>query len=98
VAVARRTHKEVRHVSATEPYHKEIIMKTGAEIRERALPENYWRRARLGDRVYDVADERHIGRLEAIHHSSTATVRWEETGWLSIDVVLRDLRKAGDES
>ncbi len=48
---------------------------------------------RIGMLVYDVADERHIGRVERISWSTTARVRWLETGWLS-DVPVSDLRKA----
>lgn len=45
-----------------------------------------------GLRVYDVADERHVGRIEG-YDGGFARVRWEETRWLS-EVRYRDLRKA----
>jgi hypothetical protein len=42
--------------------------------------DRYWLHAQVGDLVYDVADSRHIGRVEAIHWSACrATVRWLET-------------------
>lgn len=47
-----------------------------------------------GLRVYDVADERHIGLIEG-YEFGFARVRWEETRWLS-EVRYRDLRKAED--
>lgn len=35
-----------------------------------------------GQRVYDKTDPRHIGRVEAIHNTLIAKVRWEN-GWVS---------------
>ncbi len=56
--------------------------------------DHYWSNAiRIGMHVYDVADPRHIGRVERIAWSTTARVRWQDTGWLS-DVPVTDLRKA----
>ena len=46
-----------------------------------------------GDRVYDEADERHIGVIEGITNSATVKVRWEETSWYSY-IPLRCLRRA----
>ena len=45
-----------------------------------------------GDRVYDVADERHIGRINIIIQCA-ANITWEETGWRSLGVPIGDLRK-----
>lgn len=42
-----------------------------------------WIKLRTGDRVYDVADERHIGRVDGIRSGAYVTVRWLETGWIS---------------
>lgn len=47
---------------------------------------------RCGLRVWDIADERHIGVIEG-YEWGFARVRWEETGWLS-DVRFWDLRQA----
>lgn len=52
---------------------------------------------RLGTKVYDKADPRHIGRIDAIHWSSTADITWEDTGWKSLGVPLHDLRKYVEE-
>lgn len=49
----------------------------------------------LGDRVYDIADPRHVGHLRWIG-GGRARVEWEETGWLS-HVNYDDLRKAEPE-
>lgn len=45
----------------------------------------------IGDRVYDKADERHVGRLVRIHWGD-ARVEWDN-GWLS-DHRYDDLRRA----
>jgi hypothetical protein len=50
-----------------------------------------WMKFRLGDRVRDVNDERHEGRIEAILSGFEAKVKWEN-GWISM-VQLRDLEK-----
>ena len=55
--------------------------------------ENYWIRAHIGDVVFDVADERHLGRIERIDWHKTARVRWIETGWIS-ELPMTALRKA----
>lgn len=54
-----------------------------------------------GDLVYDKADPRHVGKIELVSHGEngdTATVRWLETGWVSLRVPLRDLRPAPADS
>jgi hypothetical protein len=51
----------------------------------------------IGDRVYDVADQRHTGRLERIVWSTIGRVRWDDTGWLS-DVPMTVLRRAYSET
>ena len=47
---------------------------------------------RCGLHVYDVADLRHVGRIES-YQGVRANVRWEETGWVS-NVPCADLRRA----
>jgi hypothetical protein len=51
-----------------------------------------------GDRVYDVADERHVGVIARIvvdvGGRRFAGIRWEETGWLSCMVPVGGLRHA----
>ncbi|MGE5166861.1 MAG: hypothetical protein ACM3IH_22920 [Sphingobacteriales bacterium] len=42
-----------------------------------------WIKLRCGDLVADIADERHIGRVEAIRQGVFVTVRWLDTGWTS---------------
>lgn len=54
--------------------------------------ENYWLRAKLGDRVFDIGDPRHIGRIAKIKWTSRADIVWEDTGWRSLDVPISDLR------
>jgi hypothetical protein len=56
-------------------------------------PEQDWLRLRIRDRVYDIADERHTGRIVGVRWTTEATVRWDETGWLS-EVPMTDLRFA----
>lgn len=46
-------------------------------------------RARLGLRVFDIADPRHVGRIEKFI-SGVAMLRFEETGWLG-EAALGDL-------
>ncbi len=57
--------------------------------------------AARGDRVYDRADPRHVGVVRQVNVRTdgtlTATIRWEETGWLSLRVPVRDLRRAAKE-
>jgi hypothetical protein len=50
-----------------------------------------WSEFHVGDRVYDIADERHVGEIIAISNSAFATIVWDETGWKSVNA-LRDLR------
>ena len=50
-----------------------------------------WMRLYCGDRVCRHDDPRHVGRVEAIHHSYLVTVRWADTGWVSFEL-LDDLR------
>lgn len=51
-----------------------------------------WMRLRLGDKVYNKADPRHIGEVRAIRNGYIAKVVWDETGWISW-VELADLVK-----
>jgi hypothetical protein len=44
--------------------------------------------------VWDQADERHTGRIDAIHNSAFADITWE-TGWRSLGIPIADLRKNG---
>lgn len=53
--------------------------------------DDYWRYARSGDTVKADADPRHSGQLR-IENDGTATVTWNETGWISEGLRLRDLR------
>jgi hypothetical protein len=55
----------------------------------------YWLRARIGDPVFDVADPRHVGRIVRINWTTTARVRWLDTGWYS-DLPIQDLRRANE--
>jgi len=51
----------------------------------------------VGSRVFDVADPRHTGIIKSICHRTggdIATIRWEETGWLSVAVPTKHLRIA----
>ena len=53
-----------------------------------------------GDRVLDVADERHVGVVRSVvirDGVRYVTIRWEETGWLSCLVPAHDLRRAPDD-
>jgi hypothetical protein len=54
-----------------------------------------WLQWRIGELVYDVADERHIGKIRSIENSAFARVVWNETKWISI-VKLNELRKIVD--
>lgn len=47
---------------------------------------------RCGLCVYDIEDERHVGRIVSYDHGR-ATIRWFETEWLS-EVHYRNLRQA----
>jgi hypothetical protein len=48
---------------------------------------------RCGLCVYDIADERHVGRIVS-YDRGHATVRWFESGWLSEGHSYRNLRQA----
>lgn len=50
----------------------------------------------VGDAVYDVTDPRHIGEVIMIRPSG-ATVRWNDSGWITECVPLRQLRRADNE-
>ena len=53
-----------------------------------------WIKFHCGDRVFDAADPRHVGRVEAITSGGIcATIKWLETGWLSVDVPTSKLRR-----
>lgn len=41
-----------------------------------------WMKLHCGDVVTEI-DGRHEGRVEAIIHSSTVRVRWNDNGWIS---------------
>ena len=47
---------------------------------------------RTGMRVYDIADPRHVGRIEAVVWDAIL-VKWIDTGWLSY-VPRENLREA----
>jgi hypothetical protein len=49
----------------------------------------------VGDKVFDVQDDRHIGTLEGVVFGY-ATVTWDETGWKSV-VPRARLRHAEQE-
>jgi hypothetical protein len=38
---------------------------------------------KIGDKVFDKADPRHVGSVTHILNVFWASVRWEETGWIS---------------
>ena len=48
-----------------------------------------WIKFSCGDKVYDLDDARHIGRIEAILSGCLARVRWDETGWNSYVPISR---------
>ena len=50
---------------------------------------------RCGLCVYDVEDERHVGRIVS-YDRGFATIRWFETGWLSEGIRIRNLRQASN--
>ena len=50
---------------------------------------------RCGLVVYDIADERHVGRIVS-YDRGHATVRWFDTGWLSEGIRYRNLRQASN--
>lgn len=56
------------------------------------------KRIERGARVYDKADRRHHGIVRNLCLLSSgkmiATIRWEETGWISVAVPVEDLRLA----
>lgn len=47
----------------------------------------------VGDKVYRKANPRHLGRIEAIRNSAFVRVRWKTTGWLEVDIPIRELVK-----
>ena len=52
--------------------------------------------ARLGLKVFDQADPRHVGELIAIEHSAFGVIRWDGTGWKS-RIRLGDLHRYREE-
>lgn len=61
--------------------------------------ETFYKRARCGDEVYEENDPRHVGTIKAIQNGryrevATATIRWNETGWLSERVPLKGLKRS----
>lgn len=68
--------------------------------REAGLPEisrgrgydtGSWMKLNVGGSVYRHDDPRHVGRVEAIHHSAMVKVRWNDTDWVEF-VKLSELR------
>ena len=54
-------------------------------------------RPRIGMHVFDIADPRHIGRLDSIENSARCNVTWIETGWKSTGLPIGDLHAATEE-
>ena len=52
-----------------------------------------WIAFSVGDLVYDIADERHVGEVRMVASSVHVTVRWIETGWRSV-IRANRLRRA----
>jgi len=52
-----------------------------------------WLHLRVGQRVTMHDDERHVGRIDAIHDSVVVKVRWLDTGWVSFESA-KDLQRA----
>jgi len=48
----------------------------------------------IGDTVYQVYDPTHIGRIIRIEWSHRASVRWLDTGWITDDIEIAELRRA----
>jgi hypothetical protein len=48
---------------------------------------------RCGLCVYDIEDERHVGRIVS-YERGYATIRWFESRWLSEGIPYRNLRQA----
>jgi hypothetical protein len=57
---------------------------------------HWFKRGKIGDQVFDVADPTHQGTIQSIMWSSYAVVRWNETGWLS-DVFFNNMRPVEEE-
>ena len=53
-----------------------------------------WIKFRTGDRVYDAADERFVGRVTSIRNGVYADVVWEDSGWKSEGLRTKNLRRA----
>ena len=56
---------------------------------------------RRGSIVYNIADPKHHGIIKSIMHRgdySFATVRWLDTGWISVGEPLGELRLADVEA
>lgn len=45
----------------------------------------------VGDVVFHIADPTHLGRLDRVDNGM-ATITWQETGWISTDLCVYDLR------
>lgn len=75
-------------------------MKAKEDRRLKSRAETYYKRARAGDEVFDEADPRHVGRIEIINgvgpyrELASATIRWNDTGWISERVPLKGLRRS----
>lgn len=54
-------------------------------------------RVQTGLYVYNPADERHVGRIDAYYPNGYAKVRWLETRWISV-VKFKRLRVAPEET
>jgi hypothetical protein len=50
---------------------------------------------KIGDRVFDAADPRHIGRIDRVDYGACMVdIFWLETGWRSLGVPAHTLRRA----
>jgi hypothetical protein len=56
-----------------------------------------WQEFHVGQRVYDVADERHEGVITKITNSAYADIVWDVTNWRSLEIPLRNLRKTSKD-
>jgi hypothetical protein len=53
----------------------------------------------MHDRVYDVADPRHVGKVVQINYGQkiTVTVKWEGTGFKTVRIPIQCLRHVKKE-
>ena len=81
----------MKHKEGRVTLPRKILQEVEREIKARSP------QITRGDRVFDVADERHVGVVRNVVIRGGVrfvTIRWEETGWLSFLVPARDLRRA----